>query len=201
MPLQRRSYHPCGCGRIPASHAQHTLDVGVVGLGRQSDRLVASDGDGVGLTGQSGLALQVDVLTLRLRLALSSSIRLHTVHKVVTALGVADVLHAEVHTLFNLAVADRLVHNHTDWRLVRSCSHTCTGENTVHHASAALVVLVWHTLLLARVSDNVHNVTGMERTEVTAHLHLTMLAELLGKHVPGARPVTITVRHLDESRC
>lgn len=58
-----------------------------------------------------------------------------------------------------------------------------------------------HTLLLHRVGDNVYNVTLVERAKVAAHLHLSVPAELLGKHVPGARPVTITVRHVDEYWC
>lgn len=75
--------------------------------------------------------------------------------------------------------------------------HTSTGEDTVHDTSAALVVLVRHTLLLTGVSDNVDNVAGVERPQEAADLNLAMLLELLGKHVPGARPVTIAVRHLD----
>ena len=168
--------------------ATEILNVRVVWLRGKRHWLVLTHRDGVFSSWLSWLALQENVLALLLRRMLSSSVRLDTVDKVVTALGVTYVVNTDAHTLLNLTVAYRLVHNDTD----------SAGEHTVNNTRTALVVLVVHTFLLARVSHNVHNITSMVRTKETAQLNLSVLAELLGKHVPSTRPVTITVRHLDE---
>ena len=134
------------------------------------------------------MTLEVKGLALLLRNALLLRVELDTVHKVVTALGVADVVDTDANALLDLAVADGLVDNDTD----------SAGVHRVHNTSAALVVLVVHTLLLARVSDNVDNVACVEATQEAADLHLSMALELLSEHVTGARPVTETVRHVGE---
>lgn len=167
---------------------QSYLNQGVVWLGRERHWLVLRHLNRVSLTRLDRLTLEVNVLALLLGRVLSSSVRLDTVDKVVTALGVTYVVNTDAHTLLNFAVTHRLVHNDTD----------SAGEHTVNNTSTALVVLVVHTFLLARVSHNVHNITSMVRTKETAQLDLSVLAELFGKHVPSTRPVTITVRHLDE---
>lgn len=171
---------------MPLGHS--CLDQSVVWLGRERHGLVLRHLNRVRLARLGRLALEVNVLALLLGSMLSSSVRLDTVDKVVTALGVTYVVNTDAHTLLNLTVAHRLVHNDTD----------SAGEHTVNNTRTALVVLVVHTFLLARVSHNVHNITSMVRTKETAQLNLSVLAELLGKHVPSTRPVTITVRHLDE---
>ena len=56
--------------------------------------------------------VQIHTATL-LSSALGRRVRLHTVQEVVTALGVTDVLDAEVDTLLDLTVAHGLVDNHT----------------------------------------------------------------------------------------
>lgn len=100
---------------LPKTVAKTTiLDVRVVRQRGQGHRLVAAHRQSVSLTRLSRLALEVHVLTLLLRSVLSGSVGLHTVQEVVTALRVTDVLNTEVDTLLNLAVADGLVHNHTD---------------------------------------------------------------------------------------
>lgn len=164
--------------------AEHT-----VGLGRQGDGLVLRHLEGVRLARHGRAALEVNVFALLLGDALALRVLLHTVHKVVAALGVADVLDTQVHTLLDLAVAHGLVDQHTHG----------TREDTVDNAGAALVVLVGHALLLSRVGDNVHNVARLEAPQVAADVRLAMLAKLLRKHVPSTRAVTKVVRHPEEA--
>jgi hypothetical protein len=72
------------------------------------------DGDEAGLTGLDGLSLQVDLDTIGLGLELGSSVLLDATQEIITALGVLDVLNADVDALLHEAVADLLVDDDTN---------------------------------------------------------------------------------------
>lgn len=111
--------------------------MGVVGDGNDGLGGVAGSGDEVALTGADGLALQVDVDTLLLGLALLDGVLLDTVDELLTGAGVLDVLDADVDALLEVAVADALVQEDTDGGL----------GNVVDNTGLSVVDLVGHTIV------------------------------------------------------
>jgi len=81
-----------------------------------------------GRAGQNGLSLQVDLDTIGLGLQLGSGVLLDATQKVITALGVLDVLNAEVDALLNEAVSNLLVDNDTNSRLGHIVDDTGTAR-------------------------------------------------------------------------
>jgi hypothetical protein len=121
------------------------LDVGVVGDGDNGLGDVALGGDEVTLTGADSLALQVDVNTLLLGLALLDGVLLDTVDELLTGAGVLDVLDADVDALLEVAVVDALVQEDTDGGL----------GDVVDNAGLAVVDLVGHTVLTVNISCSI----------------------------------------------
>ena len=78
---------------MPLGHS--CLNQSVVWLGRERHGLVLSHMNSVRLAALCWLALEVNVLALLLGSMLSSSVRLYTVDKVVTALGVTYVVNTD----------------------------------------------------------------------------------------------------------
>lgn len=148
--------------------------------------------------------------SLRLRLLLGRGVGLDAVEEVVTALGVLDVLNAEVDTLLHVAVSDDLVHDHTNstgGNVVNDTGSAVSPNNTSASVSLApsdekdspVVVLVRHTLLLSRVRldiDDVSNFVGAEEGREGDH-SLGLKSSL--EHVARARAHSEGVRH-DELR-
>lgn len=111
--------------------------MGVIGNGDDGLGGVAGGGDEVAVTGTDGLALQVDVDTLLLGLALLDGVLLDTVDELLTGAGVLDVLDADVDALLEVAVADALVQEDTDGGL----------GNVVDNTGLSVVDLVGHTIV------------------------------------------------------
>jgi len=105
----------------------------------RSDSLweVVLDGDGAGLTGLDGLPLQVHVLSSSFCGDLLLSVGLDTVDELLSALGVLDVLNADVHTLLNVSVADELVEDDSEGGL----------GDVVDNTGLTVVDLVGHTIV------------------------------------------------------
>lgn len=99
-----------------AYHALHKmrLDVRVVSDRCNRLRLVALCVHSPGRSRGNRLALEVQVLTLLLRLALLLGVGLDTVDELLTRAGVADVLDTDVDALLDVPVADLLVQDDTD---------------------------------------------------------------------------------------
>lgn len=115
---------------------KHPLNSRLVGNRRNGLRQVVLCRDGVSLPRLNGLPLQVNVCALSLRNLPLLGVGLDTVDELLSALGVLDVLDADVDTLLDVSVADLLVDDDTDRRL----------GDVVDNASLAVVDLVGHTI-------------------------------------------------------
>lgn len=116
--------------------------MGVVGDGNDGLGLVTGLLDEVGLAGTDSLALQVNVDTLLLGLALLKSVLLDALDEVLAGAGVLDVLDADADTLLEVAVVDLLVEDDTDGGL----------GDVVDDTGLTVVDLVGHTVQLVRFS-------------------------------------------------
>ena len=120
--------------------------------GRKDLNLGLLVGDHVSLTGHDGHALEArGLLAAGAVLGLDGFVLLDAVEEVLAALGVTDVLDADVEALLHLAVADDLVDLNTDGVL----------GHVENDSSAAVVVGVRHTLLDGGVGDDVDNVATL----------------------------------------
>lgn len=157
-----------------------------VGEGGQDVNLGLLVGDHVALAGHDGLTLEAGaLLTLGAVLGLDGLVLLDAVGEILAALGVTDVLDADVEALLHLAVADDLVDLNTDGVL----------GNVEDDTSAAVVVGVGHTLLDGGVGDDVDVITTLVLDQVPGKVGHTMLAEGLGELVTRVRAETTGVRH------
>lgn len=131
-----------------ASTESIRLNVSVVS--NRGDGLGGDTLDGVSLTGLGGLALQVEMDTLLLGLALLVGVLLDTSDEVLTGAGVLDVLDADVQALLDVAVVDDLVEEDTDGGL----------GHVVDDTGLTVEDLVGHTLLDGTVDVDVDNVAN-----------------------------------------
>jgi hypothetical protein len=92
------------------------------------------------------------------------------------ALGFANVLNADMNSLFKDASIDELVYTHTNGRF----------GHIEDNSSATVVVLVRHTLVDGGIGKDINVVTYFDGHHVLTEGGKTMLTVLLGKHVPGA---------------
>jgi hypothetical protein len=113
------------------------LDGGLVWDGGNGLGKVVLGTDGALLTGLDGLPLQVNVGALFPGLALLLGVGLDTVDELGSALGVVDVLDANVNALLDKAVADLLVDDDTEGRL----------GDVVDDTGLSVVDLVGHTMV------------------------------------------------------
>jgi hypothetical protein len=119
------------------------LDGSVVGDGRKSLGLALLVGDGAGLAGHGGLALEEGVGAVGLCLALLLGVGLDTGQELVTRTRVADVLDADVDALLDVTVADLAVEDDTDGGL----------GHVVDDTGLSVVDLVGHTVVGVRGVD------------------------------------------------
>ena len=86
--------------------------------------------------------------TLLLRLLTDLLVALHALEELLPALRVTNVLNADVHSLFDIAIPDHLIHNDTN----------SMGSDIVDNARSPVVELVRHTLLLGSVRLDVNDI-------------------------------------------
>lgn len=98
---------------------------------------VAGGADSAGFTGLDWLPLQVHVLASSLCRPLLLSVGLYTVDELLSALGVLDVLNADVHSLLDVSVSDKLVEDNSEGGL----------GDVVHNTGLSVVDLVGHTMV------------------------------------------------------
>lgn len=146
---------------------------------------VVLDGDGVSLTRLDGLPLQVHMLASSLRSPLLLSVGLNTIDKLLSALGVLDVLGADVHTLLNVSVADQLVEYDSEGGF----------GDVVDNTSLTVVDLVWHTLLNGTIGLDVDNVPNTELCKIGGHANHTLLLEAPGEGISCSCSETAGVTH------
>lgn len=136
--------------------------------------------DGAGLTGLHWLPLQEDVLTSELGGPLLLGVGLDTVDESLTAGRVSDVLNTDVDTLLEVPSSNDLVDDNTDGGL----------GDVVDDTGLSVVDLVWHTLLDGTVGLDVDDVTNTVLCEVGRHVDHTLLPEVPGEGISGARSET-----------
>ena len=119
---------------------RHRLDGSVVGDRSKSLGLGLLVGDGAGLAGHGGLALEEGVAAVGLGLALLLGVGLDAGQELVTRTGVTDVLDADVDALLDVTVADLAVEDDTDGGL----------GHVVDDTGLAVVDLVGHTAVGVR---------------------------------------------------
>ena len=90
-------------------------------------------------------------------------------------------LDADVDALLENAAIDKLVDADTD----------CGLGNVEYNAGAAVVVLVGHTLVDGRISEDIDVVTDLDGHQVLGKVNGSLLPELLGEHVARTRAGTI----------
>lgn len=149
------------------------LDSGDLSISSRSSKEVS-------LPGCLGVTLQVNLLTSLTGGLLGGLVGLDTLNDLLLTLGLADVLNAYMNTLLDDASIDELVHTNTNSGL----------GNVEDDTSTSMVVLVWHTLVDGRVSEDIDVVTDLNREEVLGEVGHTMLPELLGKHVARTRSLS-----------
>jgi len=127
----------------------------------------------------------VHFLTSLLGGVLGGIVLLDTLQEVFVAPGSANVLDADVHTLTELAVSHDLGNLDTDGRL----------SDVEDDTRSTVVELEGHTLLLGRVTDNVHVVASLERGQESGETGDTLGSVGLGEFIPGTGTLTEGVRH------
>jgi hypothetical protein len=128
--------------------------------------------------GKLGGTLEVDLDTRLGGLCLGNFIVHDTLQNFLLALGLSYVLNADMNTLLENSSINQLVDTYTDGRL----------GNVEDNSSAAMVTLVWHTLVNGGVGKDVDVVTDLDAHEVLREVDGSMLPMLLGKHVARTRP-------------
>jgi hypothetical protein len=148
--------------------------------------VIAGGGKEISGTGLLGGAFEVDLNSGLGGLGLGGLVGNLAGKDLLLALGLANVLDADVDALLEDAAVDELVHTDTDGGL-------CNVEDD---AGAAVVVLVGHTLVNGGVSEDVNVVADLDGHHVLGEVDGSLLPEVLGKHVARARAGSVRVGHL-----
>ena len=139
--------------------------------------VLTGGGKEVSGTGLLGGTLEVDLDSSLGGLGLGSLVGNLTGEDLLLALGLADVLDANVDALLKDAAVDELVHTDTNGGL----------GNIEDDTGAAVVVLVGHTLVDGGISEDVNVVTDLDGHHVLGEVDGSLLPEVLGEHVAGTR--------------
>lgn len=107
-------------------------------------------------------------------------------NELITAVGLLDVLNPHVDPLPQVLSSHSLQHLHSDG----------SGGHIPHLAGLSVVDSVGHTTVHGGVGLDVNNVSEVVVHQVGGEVGVTMLAETLGKLVPGLSSETVCARHL-----
>ena len=169
-----------------SGHASAALDNELVAGRSNVDRCLGS-ADQATLAWASWHALELLALSLALLDSQAVGIVLNNTLEEALATGaLANVLNADMDALADDAVADSL--GDLDTNSARGHIPDIT--------SAAMVKLVWHTLLLRSIADNIDNIANLEDGQEAGQVRSAMMAELALEEVAGAGAVTERVRHV-----
>lgn len=139
--------------------------------------LAAGVGEEVSSAGGGGLALEVHLDTGLGGLDLGGLVLDLAAEDLLLALGLANVLDADVDAFLEDAAVHELVHADSDGRL----------GDVEDDAGAAVVVLVGHALVNGGIGEDVDVVSHMDGHEVLGEMDGSLLAELLSEHVARTR--------------
>lgn len=103
-----------------------------------------------------------------------------TPQKVITALGMINVLNAQINTLFHVTMPDALMDDDTDGM----------RGHVVDDTSASMVKLVWHTTMDSRVGLDVNNVANLVGLHVGGKFDGSMFTKISFEHVASASAIT-----------
>jgi hypothetical protein len=70
--------------------------------------------------------------------------------RTITTSRVSNMFNTYMQSLFNISVSNNLLHQHTD----------CTFRDVEHDTCLSMVVFVWQSLLLSRVTHNINDVSN-----------------------------------------
>jgi len=104
----------------------------------------------------------------------------HSIQEILSALGVADMLDANVDSLLHNSVANKFVQFNSNG----------SGCDVPHNTSLAMVEFVGHSLVDRTNSNNVNNISAMVRFKESLCGESSMFAKGAGKHVAGASAIT-----------
>lgn len=130
-------------------------------------------------------SLEVDLYSGLACFLFSSFVGRLTCDDFLLALGFTNVFDPYVDALFKDATVDELVDAYSD----------CRFGNVEYDAGASVVEFVWHTLVDGWVGEDIYVVANLDVHKVLGEVGKSVLAKLLGEHVPGTGTKTGVLWH------
>merc|ERR1712072_957998 len=135
--------------------------------------------------GLLSLTLGHGLESLGLGLLFDNLVILDAGQELITALGVLDMLNAEVDALLNNTVTNTLVYSDTNG----------VGSDIVDNTSLAMVELVGHALLYSTVALNIDDVADLVALKIGRKMLGTIVAELASEQVARTSANTVSASH------
>ena len=152
-----------------------------------SDWLVLTIGKSVSLSRKNRSSLKVDLNTSLSGDVLSLLVGSLSRDDFLLTLGLSDVLDSDVNSLLDNSSVNLLVDSDSNGGLGQ------VEDNT----SSTMVMLVRHTLVDGRVSEDINIITDLDAHEVLGEVWVSVFAEFLGEHLTGSGSLTEGMWHLE----